>query len=68
MRLAKLVNKPSPLEGEGRVRGALPEELPPHPILLPPGEKGNPRKNRLLLGCFAKCMVPKLFYHRVTQS
>jgi hypothetical protein len=37
-------NEPSPLEGEGRVRGDLLEEFPPHPGLLPPGEKEKSRK------------------------
>jgi hypothetical protein len=44
MHLAKLVNKPSPLEGEGRVRGALLEEFPLIPSFSLRGRRGTLEK------------------------
>jgi hypothetical protein len=58
MHLVKPLNKPSPLEGEGRVRGALLEESPSsHPS--PSREEGESRKIGFYLVAFPKRIVPK---------
>ena len=55
MHLATLTNNPSPLAGEGRVRGVLGSDIHPHPGPLPPWERGKVTNHRLLRGL--RCQV-----------
>jgi hypothetical protein len=43
--LGKAINKPSPLAGEGRVRGVVSHRNHPHPGPLPSRERGKNPEN-----------------------
>jgi hypothetical protein len=61
MRKAKISDKPSPLVGEGRVRGVLPSEIHPHPGPLPSRKRGKGNNRQVFTWFALPVIVPKNF-------